>query len=58
MFTFLDMRAMLVSEAVSAPMFVLGGVRGSTATSDLVLENAKRTFLVRRLRALATAVLV
>ena len=27
---------MLVSEAVSVPTFVLGGLRGSTATSDLV----------------------
>ena len=27
---------MLVSEAISVPTFVLGGLRGSTATSDLV----------------------
>ena len=36
MFTFLDMRGMLVSEAVSVPTFILGGLRGSNATSDLV----------------------
>ena len=36
MFTLLDMRATLVSETVSVPTFVLGGLRGSTATSDLV----------------------
>ena len=36
MFTFLNMLAMVVSEAVSVPTFVLGGLRGSTATSDLV----------------------
>ena len=39
MFTFLDMRAMLLSEAVSVPTFVLGSLRGSTATSDLVANT-------------------
>ena len=39
MFTLLDMIEMVVSEAVLVPMFVLAGLRGSTATSDLVIIN-------------------
>ena len=34
MFTFLNMLAMVVSEAVSVPTFVLRGLRGPTATSN------------------------
>ena len=42
MFTFLDMRAMLVSEAASVPTFVFGRLRGSSATS--VLVSSQRYF--------------
>ena len=48
MFTFSEMLALVQSEAVSVPTSVIGGLRGSTATSDLVSIKAQQGFWEQR----------
>ena len=42
MFTFLEMLALVKSEVVSVSASVIGGLRGSTAISDLVASSDRR----------------